>query len=289
MILIDNNQVLLGSLFALTKGDAAQFSEDLLRHTVLNIYRTYRQKFRDAGEIVLCHEGGKCWRNSVFPQYKQNRTKAKASSDIDWKAVYGMIDGIREEIRDVFPYRHMRVAGAEADDVIATLTKHYSANEQIIIVSSDKDFQQLQIYPNVRQWSPVTKGFVVCKNPTEFLVDHILSGDSGDGIPNILSDDDCFVTDGKRQTPLTSKKSAAIQEQILVMGNQIDTNANMPDKVKRNWDRNRCMVDFRYIPVELEQSILQRYADSTPTRKGDILSYLMEHKMRNLMEVVSEF
>lgn len=289
MILIDNNQVLLGSLFALTKGDAAQFSEDLLRHTVLNIYRTYRQKFRDAGEIVLCHEGGKCWRNSVFPQYKQNRTKAKASSDIDWKAVYGMIDGIREEIRDVFPYRHMRVQGAEADDVIATLTKHYSANEQIIIVSSDKDFQQLQIYPNVRQWSPVTKGFVVCKNPTEFLVDHILSGDSGDGIPNILSDDDCFVTDGKRQTPLTSKKSAAIQEQILVMGNQVDTNANMPDKVKRNWDRNRCMVDFRYIPVELEQSILQRYADSTPTRKGDILSYLMEHKMRNLMEVVSEF
>jgi len=289
MILIDNNQVLLGSLFALTKGDAAQFSEDLLRHTVLNIYRTYRQKFRDAGEIVLCHEGGKCWRNSVFPQYKQNRTKAKASSDIDWKAVYGMIDGIREEIRDVFPYRHMRVQGAEADDVIATLTKHYSANEQIIIVSSDKDFQQLQIYPNVRQWSPVTKGFVVCKNPTEFLVDHILSGDSGDGIPNILSDDDCFVTDGKRQTPLTAKKSAAIQEQILVMGNQVDTNANMPDKVKRNWDRNRCMVDFRYIPVELEQSILQRYADSTPTRKGDILSYLVEHKMKNLVEVVSEF
>lgn len=289
MILIDNNQVLLGSLFALTKGDAAQFSEDLLRHTVLNIYRTYRQKFRDAGEIVLCHEGGRCWRNSVFPQYKQNRAKAKASSDVDWKAVYGMIDGIREEIRDVFPYRHMRVQGAEADDVIATLTKHHSVNEQIIIVSSDKDFQQLQIYPNVRQWSPVTKGFVVCKNPTEFLVDHILSGDSGDGIPNILSDDDCFVTDGKRQTPLTAKKSAAIQEQILVMGTQVDTNANMPDKVKRNWDRNRCMVDFRYIPVELEQSILQRYADSTPTRKGDILSYLVEHKMKNLVEVVSEF
>jgi hypothetical protein len=289
MILIDNNQVLLGSLFALTKGDAAQFSEDLLRHTVLNIYRTYRQKFRDAGEIVLCHEGGKCWRNSVFPQYKQNRTKAKASSDIDWKTVYGMIDGIREEIRDVFPYRHMRVQGAEADDVIATLTKHYSANEQIIIVSSDKDFQQLQIYPNVRQWSPVTKGFVVCKNPTEFLMDHILGGDSGDGIPNILSDDDCFITDGKRQTPLTSKKSAAIQEQIIVMGTRFDTAANMPDKVKRNWDRNRCMVDFRYIPVELEQSILQKYADSTPTRKGDILSYLVEHKMKNLVEVVSEF
>jgi len=289
MILIDNNQVLLGSLFALTKGDAAQFSEDLLRHTVLNIYRTYRQKFRDAGEIVLCHEGGRCWRNSVFPQYKQNRAKAKASSDVDWKAIYKMIDGIREEIRDVFPYRHMRVQGAEADDVIATLTKHTSANEQVIIVSSDKDFQQLQIYPNVRQWSPVTKGFVVCKNPTEFLVNHILSGDSGDGIPNILSDDDCFVTDGKRQTPLTGKKSAAIQEQILVVGNRFDVIATMPDKVKRNWDRNRCMVDFRYIPVELEQSILQRYADSTPARKGNILSYLMEHKMRNLVEVVSEF
>lgn len=289
MILIDNNQVLLGSLFALTKGDASQFSEDLLRHTVLNIYRTYRQKFKDCGEIVLCHEGGKCWRNTVFPQYKQNRVKAKASSEVDWKQIYGMIDGIREEIRDVFPYRHMRVTGAEADDVIATLTKHFSLTEQVVIVSSDKDFQQLQIYPNVRQWSPVTKGFVVCKNPTEFLIDHILGGDSGDGIPNVLSDDDCFVTDGKRQTPLTAKKSEAIQENLVVMGNAFDAGANMPEKVKRNWDRNRYMVDFRYIPLELEQSILQRYADSTPTRKGDVLSYLIQHKMKNLMEVVSEF
>jgi len=289
MILIDNNQVLLGSLFALTKGDAAQFSEDLLRHTVLNIYRTYRQKFRDAGEIVLCHEGGKCWRNSVFPHYKKNRAKAKASSDVDWKTIYSMIDGIREEIRDVFPYRHMQVQGAEADDVIATLTKHHSINEKVIIVSSDKDFQQLQIYPNVRQWSPITKGFVVCKNPTEFLVNHILGGDSGDGIPNILSDDDCFITDGKRQTPLTSKKSAAIQEQILIVGNLFDGTAIMPDKVKRNWDRNRCMVDFRYIPIELEQSILQHYADFIPIRRGNILSYLMEHKMKNLVEVASEF
>ena len=217
------------------------------------------------------------------------KVSTEQSSRFLTRATVTLIDGIREEIRDVFPYRHMRVQGAEADDIIATLTKHYSTNEQIIIVSSDKDFQQLQIYPNVRQWSPVTKGFVVCKNPTEFLVDHILSGDSGDGIPNILSDDDCFVADGKRQTPLTSKKSAAIQEQILVMGNQVDTSVNMPDKVKRNWDRNRCMVDFRYIPVELEQSILQRYAESTPTRKGDVLSYLIQHKMKNLMEVVSEF
>jgi hypothetical protein len=289
MILIDNNQVILGSLFALTKGDATQFSEDLLRHTVLNIYRTYRQKFRDAGEIILCHEGGKCWRNAVFPQYKQNRVKAKASSDVDWKAIYGMIDGIREEIRGVFPYRHLQVKGAEADDVIATLTKYYSNKEQIVIVSSDKDFQQLQIYPNVRQWSPATKGFVVCKNPTEFLLNHIMSGDSGDGIPNILSDDDCLITDGKRQTPLTSKKSAAIKEQILVMGNQVDTKATCPNKVKRNWDRNRCLVDFRYIPIELENSILKSYKESDSSRNGNILSYLIDHKMKNLLEVVSEF
>lgn len=289
MILIDNNQVLLGSLFALTKGDAAQFSEDLLRHTVLNIYRTYRQKFRNAGEIVLCHEGGRCWRTLHFPQYKQNRTKARATSEVDWKAIYKMIDGIREEIRGVFPYRHMRVAGAEADDIIATLTKHYSSTEEVIIVSSDKDFQQLQVYPNVRQWSPVTKGFVTCKNPTEFLMEHILGGDSGDGVPNILSDDDCFVTEGKRQTPLTSKKLAAIQEQVSVIGNNLIPDPSMPDKIKRNWDRNRSLVDFGYIPVVLENNILQAYADATPTRKGSILSYLIEHRMKNLMEVVSEF
>lgn len=289
MILIDNNQVLLGSIFALTRGDMSQVSEDLLRHTVLNIYRTYRQKFRDYGEIILCHEGGKCWRNSVFPQYKQNRVKDKASSDIDWKSVYRMIDGIREEIREVFPYRHMRVQGAEADDIIATLTKNISSKEPIVIVSSDKDFQQLQIYPNVKQWSPVTKSFVVCKDPTQFLLEHILGGDSGDGIPNILSDDDCFVVEGKRQSPLTSKKSSAIQDNLLVMGNVIGVNSNMPEKIKRNWDRNRCLVDFRYIPVELENAIMDKFNEPIPPRKGNVLSYLIEHRMKNLMEVVSEF
>jgi len=289
MILIDNNQILLGGLFALTKGDASLFSEDLLRHTVLNTYRTYRQRFKDSGEIVLCHEGGKCWRNSFFPLYKQNRVKAKATSDIDWKAVYGMIDGIREEIRDVFPYRHMRVQGAEADDIIATLAKHFHSREEIIIVSSDKDFQQLQVYPNVRQWSPVVKGFVNCKEPDEFLVEHILYGDSGDGIPNILSDDDCFVQDGKRQTPLTTKKVTALREHILMLGNAIDVDANMPEKARRNWDRNRTLVDFRYIPVELEKSILEKYQESSPTKKGNILNYLVQHKMINHIEVVTEF
>lgn len=289
MILIDNNQVLLGSLFALTKGDASQFSEDLLRHTVLNMYRTYRQRFLDCGEMILCHEGGTCWRKKVFPEYKKNRDVAKSSSEVDWKAIYGMIDGIREEIRGVFPYRHMRVSGAEADDVIATLVKHYSVAEPIVIISSDKDFQQLQVYPNVRQWSPVTKNFVTCKNPTDFLIDHIIGGDSGDGVPNVLSDDDCFIVDGKRQSPMTAKKSAAILEEVIVLGNQIDVSPNMPDKIKRNWDRNRTMVDFRYIPLELENQILQKYADSVPTKRGDILSYLVQHKMKNLMEVASEF
>lgn len=288
MILIDNNQVLLGSLFALTKGDASQFSEDLLRHTVLNMYRLYRQRFKDCGEMILCHEGGQCWRNKIFPQYKQNRVKAKASSAVDWKSIYAIMDGIRDEIQDVFPYRHMRIRGTEADDVIAVLTKHHHT-EGVVIVSSDKDFQQLQMYTNVRQWSPVTKGFIVCKSPTDFLVSHILGGDSGDGIPNILSDDDCFLVDGKRQTPLTSKKNKAITEQILVMGSGIAPQDSMSESLKRNWDRNRTMVDFRYIPTDIETAILNKYTEQQPTKKGDVLSYMIKHKMKNLMEVVSEF
>ena len=159
----------------------------------------------------------------------------------------------------------------------------------MVIVSSDKDFQQLQMYTNVRQWSPVTKGFIVCKSPTDFLVSHILGGDSGDGIPNILSDDDCFLVDGKRQTPLTSKKNKAITEQILVMGSGIAPQDSMSESLKRNWDRNRTMVDFRYIPTDIETAILNKYTEQQPTKKGDVLSYMIKHKMKNLMEVVSEF
>ena len=48
----------------------------------------------------------------------------------------------------------------QPDDIIVTLVKYYHQHEDIMIVSGDKDFIQLQQYNNVKQYAPIQKQFV---------------------------------------------------------------------------------------------------------------------------------
>ena len=78
-------------------------------------------------------------------------------------------------------------------------------SEDILIISSDKDFQQLQSFGNIKQYSPAHREYLVCENPEWYLSNHIIRGDSSDGIPNILSDDDTFINPDKKQTIMNKK------------------------------------------------------------------------------------
>ena len=208
MILIDNNQLILSNLFQLEKqGLDPEDKKDMLLHMVLNSYRLYRSKFhREFGELVICHDSSNCWRKDLFPQYKANRKKSQKNSDVDWKEIHDLMDSVRSDIEKNLPYKNIKVDRAEADDIIYSLCREYHQREKILIVSNDKDFQQLQVFPSVKQFSPTKKKYLVCENPKVFLLDHIIRGDASDGVPNILSDDDVFVVDDKRQKRLTSKR-----------------------------------------------------------------------------------
>ena len=158
------------------------------------------------------------WRRQLFPYYKANRKKSQAESELDWKAIFDCLGKIRAELKEFFPYRIIDIESAEADDIIGTLCQEFgNTNQRILILSGDKDFQQLQRFINVTQYNPVMKKFVVCNNPDMFLKEHILKGDPGDGIPNVLSEDNCFVV-GSRQKPLTKKKMDALLEIDLKIG-----------------------------------------------------------------------
>ena len=58
------------------------------------------------------------------------------------------------------------------DDIIATLCKHFQ-DEKIMIVSGDKDFIQLQTYPNVKQYSPILKKHVNGEHRDIYKTTHI--------------------------------------------------------------------------------------------------------------------
>ena len=145
MLLIDNNQIILANIFQAAK-DTENFNEDYIRHTVLNSYRKYRMMFREYGELVVCNDSSGCWRKQWFPHYKQNRKKIQESKPDQWSEVYSILDTIRNEIKEIFPYPNIGIIGAEADDIIFALTKRFAQQEKIMILSNDKTFSNFRFF-----------------------------------------------------------------------------------------------------------------------------------------------
>ena len=282
MILVDNTQVLMSSIFAQTR-DVGTIDEDLVRHMVLNTYRMYRKKFfREYGELVICEDGGASWRRQFFPPYKAKRRADRKENPEQWERFYSIINTIRAEVAEHFPYRNMLVSGCEADDIIAYLARRYGSTEKVLILSGDKDFGQLLIYPQVEQYAPLLKKFVTVENPKQFLLEHIVRGDSSDGVPNILSDDDCFMAEDKRQKPITQKRMGEILKEYADTG-------KVSDKYSVNWQRNSTLINLLNIPSEYESKIeLEWNKPFTPSR-GKILNYMIEKGLRNLVGDIQDF
>lgn len=273
MILIDYSNFCLVSIFGVCKEEKT-IDEKMIRHVVLNQIRILRQKFEKRyGKVVICLDGDKIWRKEYFPYYKIKRKKARDDSGWDWPLIYQTMKTLSDELYNELGYTSCFVSSAEADDVIAVLVK--SSNDPHLIVSSDKDFKQLQSSPNIKQYSPMTGAMVVCDEPEEFHLNQILAGDSDDGVPNILSDSDTFAVSGKRQKPLTKKR---IEE--LLEGSSY--------KSHENYERNKTLVSLNEIPDHVKNQILQEFKNSSPTR-GDVFKYTIKHNLRILSEHIGEF
>jgi len=279
MILVDLNQVLLAGLMAQIANQKGKLDEHLIRHMVLNIIRTHVKNFKNEyGEVVLCCDNRKYWRKEYFPFYKANRKKNRDKSDLDWHLIFDMLAKFKQELKDNFPYKVLDVEGAEADDIIGTLAPRQAAHEKVLILSSDGDFLQLQNYPNVKQYNPSQKKYVISEKPILELKEKIIRGDKGDGIPNVLSSSDCFVRD-LRQTPITQKVLDKLMSESYLEQN---------DTVKANFIRNSTLIDLSFIPTEIREKIINTYEETKPA-KGKLLNYFIEHKLKNLMDVIEEF
>ena len=270
MILVDFSGIAIATIAVNKVND-----ESMLRHMILNSLRMYNKKFKDKyGQMVLACDSSS-WRRDYFPQYKANRRSGRDESDFDWAEAFRIMHQVKDEIKENFPYKVIHIDKCEADDIIAVLSKHIQ--EDILIISGDKDFQQLQSLDNVIQWSPNLNKEVVCQDPSLFLKEHILTGDKSDGIPNILSSDDCMV-EGIRQTPLRKP----IKDKYLRISIEND------DKYYRNYLRNQTLIDFDFIPKDIEDSIISEFANTRPV-KGKVFDYLRTHRLNELLDNVGDF
>ena len=282
MIIFDFNQVAISSLMEQIGSSKKPVEENLVRHMILNVIRTYVKKFKatHGPEVVIACDNRNYWRRDYFPQYKASRKKSRDASGHDWNSIFECLHKIKEELKEYSPYKVIDVDTAEADDIIAVLAMRQSSQEKVMILSSDKDFAQLQKFPNVEQYSPILKKFIKEPLPAMQLKQLIIRGDKSDGIPNILSADDCFVV-GSRQKPITEAK-------IINWMNQ-KPEEFCTDDMLRNFKRNEMLIDLTRIPESLKQSIIDTYEGTKGHTRQEFMNYMITNRLKNLLEVIDEF
>ena len=280
MIIIDMNQISLASLMMdMNMRKSNEVDEGMVRHMILNSIRLYRTQFnKEYGEVILTYDSKHYWRREYFPNYKAGRRKGREKDNKDWDKIFTVLNKIKAEFKDNLPYKYLEVYGAEADDIIATLCKS-NQDEKIMIVSGDKDFIQLHKYPNVKQYSPILKKYVNGHDPNTYIKEHILKGDTSDGVPNVLSPDNTFV-DGIRQRPLGRKK----------IENWLDIDIDdLQEEVKRNYQRNDKLINLDNVPEELEKEIMVDFCEAPCGDRSKLLNYFIQSRLKNLTNEIGEF
>jgi len=274
--LVDFSQIVIGSYMSASKFTSVDM--DVIRPAVLNTLRLYRTKFvSEFGELILCCDDRKSWRKELFPNYKASRKKTRSAAPIDWGNLYECLNQLKEELTEWFPYRVIQADKAEADDVIAVLVG--LANERTLILSSDKDFIQLHQF-NVRQYSPIQKKFVE-GDAKWSLHEKLIKGDVGDGVPNIMSDDNVFVDEGRRQKPITKKKVDAWYD--------LDPDMYCDAEMLRNYNRNKQLIDLSEVPESIRINITNIFENAQVGDRKRLLTYFINHRLKNLTESLSEF
>ena len=285
MILVDFSQILISNvMMEMVQAKVSSPDIAMFRHMVLNSLRAYRRRFgKEYGELVICCDGvGDSWRKDVFQHYKASRKKTKSESQFDWAEIYRQVGILTEEVQEYFPYKVVRVTKAEGDDVIAIITRHIYETElmsNILILSGDKDFQQLQKY--AKQFDPVRKRWLKCANPHKFLIEHIARGDVSDSIPNCYSSDDTFVT-CKRQKSMTKVRVKA----ILDAENLKET---LTADQLRNYHRNETLISFEKIPKRVTESVISNFEEQVPADRSKLLTYFVQNGLKVLFDRIQDF
>jgi len=283
MIIVDYSGIAVAAAFSQKHPD--QLDQGVVRHMILNSLRMHNQKNRDEfGQMVIACDSSS-WRKEIFPEYKAARKKSREKSKLDWNNFFTMVNTVRDEIKENFPYPVVTVDRAEADDIIGILVselQEFGRHEEILIVSGDKDFLQLQQFSNVKQYSPVQRKFLECDDPHRYLFEHICKGDSSDGVPNVLSSDKTF-TEELRQTPLRAKRIDEWWENRHSLQNHMD------QEVWRNYQRNEWMINLRKTPPEIRKEVINQVGEQSGKDNNKILNYLVTNRCGLLVESAQEF
>jgi len=281
MMLIDVSGYLAASFFVSQNDKDVKTQEEkdaLWKFILINMIQTARKKY-NPDEVVLVLDSPNTWRKDYFKYYKARRTLKKKDDTTDWERYHKVSNEMLEEIKNHFPFKVIKVDKAEADDIIAILTeKNLEFSNKIIIVSKDKDFLQLLRYEKVVVYNPSEEKEMTVENPVEFLLLHYLKGDTGDDVPNLLSDDNVFVNSDKRQKSVSKKVIAEFLEnpEKYVIDNDL----------VNNYERNKKLITLscEMIPEEIQIETEYKYSNITVNNDYEsVMRYFIINNMNSLL------
>jgi 5'-3' exonuclease len=257
---LDFSQIGYSSFFGMISASPEVKSEEekmnMHKYFMLNTIRRLVKDFEL--DYLFIANDSHSWRKDVFPYYKALRKPKSTDDRFSIEDLHNSLDELQQALNDYFPYNIVKEYGFEADDIIACITAKYSADNRVFIFSGDKDFKQLLRFPNVTLYNPSKNEYIICDRPKQFLFEQILTGDKIDGIPNFLSDDDTFVSVGKRQTALTKKRI----EEYLLNEDKFFKLLEKDERLKANFYRNYNLI---YLPNENLMKIFYEEERLAPT------------------------
>lgn len=283
-LIIDLSNILYSTFFNSQKERELQYindKNDYWRYLLLSDLLDLKKRIQPK-EIIIAVDSKNTWRKEYFPYYKARRVFRKQKSPIDWDEFYKLSDKLIDELRNNFPCKFIKVDRAEADDIMAVLAINLKDHNNVVIATKDKDMKQLLTYNNIKIFDLGNKEFIVCDDPILFRTMHILKGDDGDDVPNLLSDDNVFVCDNKRQKRITQK---VINEMLNVGVEQYAKNLNLLSNFERNY--YLVILDLNTIPTDIQTETIYQYKINKICGNFEtLMSYINNHQMYSLLEEI---
>lgn len=291
--LVDLSQIALATaMYTLNPGD--KISLNLLRHIVLSSIKHNVLKFKKEGykNVIIAMDNPLpiYWRREEAYYYKKNRKKDREANKInfDWDGYFDAMKVISKEIVDNMPYIVSNIPKAEADDTIGVLARYLSnQGHNVLIISSDGDFTQLQKYKNVKQWSAIQKKYVNVKgeSPEYDLMTKILKGDKKDGIAGIKVRSDYWYThiEGER-TPII--RSAFIKE---MTDSDDPLSLLATDEERARFVENKKLLDLDLVREDIAKQIMDNYNNYKVKGRARIYSYFVKSGLTKLLQHVGDF
>lgn len=295
MILVDFSQTVISCFTsqAIHPTDGLVMNEDIARHMVMNSLRSIHQRNKhEYGEMVIAIDSRDYWRKDIHPNYKGTRKKARSKINVDWDLVHHCLKIFAQEIEENLPFTVVKVDRCEADDIIAVLTKWVSENrvddsslfgepEKILIVSSDTDNFQLHRFKNVSQYSQIQEKKVRPEgSPITALNLKIVTGDSGDCIPNIKSHIDDLVNEIRQKPIKQQEKDDWSRNPSLI-----------PESLLGRFEVNRSLIDYNMIPEKYVKEILDKYETQRKSRAtiAETYQYFLKKGLVKMLGSIDEF